>query len=306
MNRAKFTFLTATLTAATLLVGSDDTQSASNNDRLASANQGGGGGQAGTPPAGSQSGASAGQVTGADRNRDVTGTAGSQTFTGYLLDASCSEIRNMSASGTSSLKSDVSDPTGGAHTGATGSGGSAGNPSATGRTGSTTGTSTSARGSTASQAGASSASQSGTTGTTGPDRASAQTGTTGSGTGSRATAGVGDRGTGPSSTATAPLPSQYHECSLKPSTTAYALYADGRVLRLDDASNTTVRQQLQSDDRSGADRSREKSGARTDTSGTARSGQSDQRDMHVQVIGTVQNGQLKITSFQRQDLTQKR
>ncbi len=145
--------------------------------------------------------------------RKAAGGSGAQTFTGILLDAGCSEIRGKSsADRTAASKPAPRDATGGDQTGVTGSGGAAGNPNA-GRTK------------------AADKVPAATTAASGPDRASAQTGTTGSGTGAAGNAAV--------------LPHQYRDCSVQPATTAFALYTDGRVLQLDDRSNSMVRKQLQ-------------------------------------------------------------
>lgn len=269
-------------TMLVLLLGCDDAQTSKS----------GTGAQSGASAGPQQTGSTA--TSGADRQADLNNTPGMQTFTGVLLDASCDAL--LSATGGSTEMSGNaaavrSDPGGGARTGDTGSGGSAGNPNAV--TPETSGEAARRATGGPSQAG----SRPGGAGPGDPDRASAAAGTTGAGSGktesgpTSGTLGAGDRGMGEAHTG-AMMPKEYSRCAATQSSSGYAVFANGRVLRLDSGSNAMVREQLRSDLRGGsADR------ARNPQRGAE--GAADAAPLHVQVTGSVSNGQIKASSVRK-------
>jgi hypothetical protein len=217
--------------------------------------------------------------SGARRSADASEqdrTAKTETFAGVLLDANCA---TLAGSGKAPGRATVSegDGTGGAANGVTGSGGSAGNPNAA-KPQTSGEAARKATASTPETRSRESASQSG------PDRASATTGTTGAGSGpaeaNPAAAAAADRKSGqPSSHAMA---GEYQGCSPTRSTTAFSVYASGRHLKLDPASNRMVRRQFFGDGEGSADRSRMESPV-----------------LHVEVTGTMHNGELRVASVKR-------
>lgn len=202
-----------------------------------------------------------GYASAQERAADAAGHEQTQTFTGALLDANCSAVKNMAGgmrgvAGTAETAGGIQDSSGVARAGAPGPGGAVANPEA-GVGPATTGQAGRAR----DEKGA---------GRPGHERRSGKpTDETATG----ASASAGDRFKGMT------LPAELRKCAATPNTTAYALYSNGRIIHIDPESSSKIREQLKSENQS-ADRTR---------SGTAA------EPVEVQVQGQLQ---LKVTSVQ--------
>jgi hypothetical protein len=191
----------------------------------------------------------------------AAGPGQTQTFTGVLLDANCSGVKNMAASrmgtaGSAETAGGIQDSSGVARAGAPGPGGAVANPEA-GVGPATAGQQDRAR----DEKGA---------GRPGDERRS---GKPSDETATGASASAGDRFKGMM------LPAELRACVANSNTTAYALYSNGRIIHLEAESTGKVRGLLKSESQS-ADRTR---------------GGAAAEPVEVQVHGQLQ---LKVTSVQ--------